>query len=70
MNWERLLKILNNYEHKFLKRGEVKKITIAKEDTMYCIQIQFNESVKSKTAPLYIFEKIDETEVINFEEEN
>lgn len=65
MKWKELIETLNNFEHKYLKTGEVEKITIAKEDTMYCIQICSG----GKIPPLYIFKKIDDTEIIDFEEE-
>lgn len=70
MKLERLIKELDSFEHKHLKGRSIRKVLIEKGETKYAIQLTFAESLKQRPTELTFFIDIDETEIINFEEEN
>lgn len=70
MKLKRLAKELSNFEHKHLKGRSIRKVLIEKGETKYAIQLVFAESVKQSPTELTFFIDIDDTEIINFEEEN
>ena len=66
MKLEDLIKILQETKDTYLKKLHIKKITIVKGESMYAIEVDY---IEPNTPDTMIFKKIDDIEVIDFEEE-
>lgn len=60
MKIDKIIKLIQDSKHPYLKKYDIKSIKIAKEKTMFLVEINFTEKNNNKITPLRLFGKLEE----------